>query len=836
MANTAWPQAGRTESSRPLPLELMVLASPQEARSILARLKNGEDFGALAKKYSIDATAPDGGHLGSVDPGNLRLELRDALRGVGPGQLTGVVPIPTGYAILKRLIEEPPGNVDRERALDVSGPLSVRVTHDSSGYQEMLLAIRHAIPADDPHWGADLKQVCEVREQAPRQAIAMLRERLQGQQRSLEAPDVQVYTQYTLGALLSATGQIDGALREWEEAYGLATSSGLTKTVQTLEEVLAVGYLRRASLDTTPTGPVSSSQLVPSHPGGTGTHAADVENAIQHLGNRLKTDPSDLESEWLLNLAWMEAGKYPASVPAQFRVPPSVFASGDDVGRFIDVAPSAGVNVRGMAGGVIVDDFEGTGLLDIVTSQIDDCAPLRLFHNNGDGTFTDRARQAGLENQVGGLNLIQADYNNDGCIDILVLRGGWEFPRRRSLLRNNCDGTFTDVTVAAGLQEPMRSSQSAVWVDIDNDGRLDLFIANENQPSQLFRNNGDGTFTDISRRAGIDQTAFSKAVVAADYDNDGYPDLFVSNYTGSNFLYHNNGDLTFSNAAASAGVEAPRMSFAAWFFDYDNDGWPDLFVTGYFISTDESVRSYLKLPRRGETLKLYRNLRNGKFQDVTAQVGLDRVFMPMGCNFGDVDNDGFLDFYMGMGDPSLSSLLPNTLFHNDGGKRFVDITTSAGVGAIAKGHGVAFADLGNNGNEDMFAVMGGPYAGAANTARLFANPGNHGNHWITLRLVGVKSNRSAIGARITVTVETAGDGTRRIVRTVGSGGSFGASPLQQHIGIGKAAGIENIEVWWPASKTRQNFAHVTPDQFLQIREFEAVPHKLARRSFHFHGE
>jgi hypothetical protein len=528
----------------------------------------------------------------------------------------------------------------------------------------------------------------------------------------------------------------------------------------------------------------------------------------------------------------MTAGSYPAAVPRQFLIPPSVFASSEDLGRFPDVAPGAGVAVHGAAGGVIIDDFENNGLLDIVTSQIDDCQPLRFFHNNGDGTFTDRAVQAGLADQTGGLNIIQADYNNDGCVDMLVLRGGWEFPRRRSLLRNNCDGTFTDVTAQSGLLEPLRSSQSAVWADIDNDGFLDLFIANENAPAQLFRNRGDGTFVDISHEAGVDQTAFSKAVVSADYDNDGYPDFYVSNFNGPDFLYHNNHNNTFTEVSRLAGVEqAPWASFAAWFFDYDNDGWPDLFVSDYYSSVEESVKSYMGLPRRGETVKVFKNMRDGTFRDVTSDVGLERVFMPMGCNFGDIDNDGFLDLYLGMGNPSYSSLLPNTLLHNQEGKRFVDITTSSGTGAISKGHGVAFADLGNNGDEDIFVVMGGPTVGDLNTSRLFANPGGHGNDWITLRLVGVKSNRSAIGARITVTVVDADRGRRQICRTVGSGGSFGASPLQQHIGLGRAARIENIEVWWPTSGTRQNFANVKPNQFLEIREFEAAPRKLSPPAF-----
>jgi FG-GAP-like repeat len=387
---------------------------------------------------------------------------------------------------------------------------------------------------------------------------------------------------------------------------------------------------------------------------------------------------------------------------------------------------------------LIVDDIENKGLLDIVTSDFGQCAPMHSFHNNGDGTFSDRTRQAGLSDQFGGLNRVQADYNNDGYIDILVLRGAWEFPQRNSPLRHNCDGTFTDVTTAAGLAEPAAQTQTAAWADIDNDGNLDLFVANEDHPEQLFRNRGDGTFEDISHKAGIDKTAYSKAVVATDYDNDGYVDFYVSNLNGNNFLFHNNHDGTFTDVAQQAGVTNPWQSFPAWFFDFDNDGWPDLFVSSYYVYVDESIRSYLGTPPNAETLKLYKNLGNGTFRDVTAEAGLDRVFMAMGSNFGDIDNDGYLDIYLGTGNPSYGSLLPDVLLHNKEGKFFTDVTASSGTGELHKGHGVVFADIDWEGDEDPLTEIGGAAPGDAHAFRLFENPGN-ANDWINLKLVGVKS-------------------------------------------------------------------------------------------------
>jgi tetratricopeptide (TPR) repeat protein len=834
------PRDGHGQDAHAVSVGIIVVGSADEAQKILDRLKQGADFARTAREHSIDPSSYGGGFLGRVDPDALRLELRDALGGLRPGQITGVVRIPAGYAILKVLqpaeggaAQKTPG---RAGTLAVSAPVSVRLTPVTSGYGEFLQSIRRSLPAD-PTWGEDLKATCDARTNAPARAAAAVRERLEQQGSSMDPLEL-AYTRYTLALLLASQGKSDESLLQAEEAYRGAMSSRSGKLAGheeqlagSLEEAIGGAYLHRATMAAHIDSPTDETRLFPSHPGAPNMRPADAEKAIEYLTKSLRRDPTNNEIQYLLNLAYMTQGTYPARVPKEFLIPPARFASSDDVGRFLDVAPAAGVNLLGTSGGAIADDFDNDGLLDLMTSQIDDCGPPQFFHNNGDGTFSNRTKQAGLSDQTGGLNIIQADYNNDGCVDFLILRGAWEYPRRRSLMRNNCDGTFTDVTAQSGLTEPIRSSQAAVWADINNDGLLDLFIANESSPSQLFLNKGDGTFVDIAHKAGVDKVAYSKGVVSADYDNDGYADFFVSNFNGPNFLYHNNGDLTFTEVAAKAGVQAPWMSFPAFFFDYDNDGLPDLFVASYYFSVEEVARGYMGLPRKGETLKLYKNKGDGTFQDVTETTGLDRVFMPMGSNFGDVDNDGFLDIYLGNGDPSFLSMVPNVLLHNQAGKRFTDISASSGTGALAKGHGVAFADFGNNGNDDILIVMGGPTVGDHYQTRLFRNPGNHGNDWITLHLVGVKSNRSAIGARIIVSVENAGGTRRSIYRTVGSGGSFGASPLQQHIGLGKSAKIASIEVLWPASKTRQKFVNVQPNQFLEIKEFEDTYTKLKRPSF-----
>jgi hypothetical protein len=252
------------------------------------------------------------------------------------------------------------------------------------------------------------------------------------------------------------------------------------------------------------------------------------------------------------------------------------------------------------------------------------------------------------------------------------------------------------------------------------------------------------------------------------------------------------------------------------------------------MSPQEVLRSQLGLSSNVETLKLYHNEGNGTFRDVTEEAKLDRVFDPMGSNFGDIDNDGYLDFYLGTGTPPYGDILPNAMFHNQGGKQFVDVTASTGTGELHKGHGVAFADLANSGYEDMVAEIGGAVPGDRHSIRLFENPGN-GNDWMTMRLVGVKSNRAAIGSRIKVTVEDENHERRFIYRTVGSGGSFGASPLQQHIGLGKNARIANLEIWWPASNTHQTFENVEKDQFIEVKEFEKNYTHLERRRVRLGG-
>jgi hypothetical protein len=550
------------------------------------------------------------------------------------------------------------------------------------------------------------------------------------------------------------------------------------------------------------------------------------------------TNPENaLAYRWLLNISYMTLGQYPDKVPQRWVIPPDTFKSDYDIGQFRDIAVTRGISEFGAAGGVIMEDFDNDGHLDLMISHMGIGDQLEYFHNNGDGTFTRMTEKAGLKGIVGGLNLIQADYNNDGCIDVLVLRGAWLHDKGQwppSLLRNNCNGTFTDVTAEAGLLY-FYPTHTAAWADVNNDGLLDLFVGHEidrahvawpaaTKNFELYINNGDGTFREVGAQSGIRLDGFVKGSTWGDYDNDGWQDLYVTTWGGGNHLFRNlgrdaGGIPKFVEVTAQAGVAEPLKSFTCWFFDYNNDGWPDIFVSGYSALLPNIVREYLgdKDRAKGERPRLYRNNKDGTFTDVSREVGLDQLLLTMGANFGDLDNDGWLDFYLGTGDPRLTSLVPNRMFRNNEGKTFQDVTTSGGFGHLQKGHGVAFGDIDNDGNQDVFEVMGGVYPNDKFWSVLYKNPG-HANHWIKLRLVGVKANRFAVGARIRIEI-TEADKHRAIYKDVNSGGSFGASSLRPHIGVGKATAIDLLEIRWPGSGLIQQFkGPITSDKVYEITE------------------
>ncbi|MDX1387983.1 MAG: CRTAC1 family protein, partial [Acidobacteriota bacterium] len=594
-----------------------------------------------------------------------------------------------------------------------------------------------------------------------------------------------------------------------------------------------VAYMRWAETENCVARHTAESCIVPIRAGGIHVHQEGSDRAIESFLEVLRlTPPQTVEhvaAKWLINLAYMTVGGYPDDVPEIARIPASVFSSDADFPRFTDIAPRLGINTFDLCGGAIADDFDGDGLLDLMTTTWDPAGQTRYFRNTGEASFVERTTEAGLDGIVGGLNLLQADHDNDGDLDVLILRGAWLGAAGRhpnSLLRNNGDGSFSDVTFASGLAEVSYPTQTAAWADYDLDGDLDLYIGNEATPkdpfpSQLFRNEGDGTFTDVAAAAGVENLRYAKSVTWGDYDNDRYPDLYVSNMREQNRLYHNNGDGTFSDVASESGVTRPLDSFPAWFWDYDNDGALDLLVNGYHQSFGPEriatvAAGYLGLPHGAELPRLYRGDGRGGFTDTARAANLTLPSMPMGANFGDLNNDGFLDFYLGTGYPAYDGLMPNVMYLNVNGTHFEDVTVAGGFGHLQKGHGVAFADLDEDGDQDVFEQIGGFFPGDGFGNALFENPG-FGNNWIKIRLVGVQSNSFGVGSRLRA--EIVENGKRRsIYRDVNSGGSFGANPLTQHLGLGRAERVEVLEVFWPASGTTQTFENIPARGAIEITE------------------
>lgn len=622
-----------------------------------------------------------------------------------------------------------------------------------------------------------------------------------------------------------------------------------------IQGFLAISYLRMGEQQNCIDHRGLDSCLLPIR--GSGVHRIQegTRSAIKEYTEILNRNPKDMTARWLLNIAYMSVGEYPEAIPQKWRLPEKIFKSEYDIKRFYDLSSQLGVRSTGLAGGAVLEDFDRDGYIDIMVSSSgldQDRDQLRYFHNNGDGTFSDHTERAGLMGVTGGSNMVQADFDNDGFPDVFIMRGGGLIgnlaQQPPSLLRNNGDGTFDDVTEKAGLLA-LHPAQTASWADYDNDGLLDLFVGVQSshvpyyelplyqdfpqpreQPCKLYHNNGDGTFTEVASQAGLALVAYVQGAVWGDYNNDGLPDLFVSRKYGPGLLYQNNGKnksgkTTFTKIAEME----PANSFVTWFWDYDNDGWQDIFVSGYSptaiaYSAGQVAADYLGLPFTAELPRLYRNNRNGSFTDVTRQAKLNKVLYAMSGNFGDLDNDGWPDFYLGTGGPDYRALIPNRMFRNVSGRVFQDVTTSGGFGHLQKGAAIAFGDVNNDGAQDIFAVMGGELPGDVFQRALFMNPGSQ-NHWITFRLEGVESNRSAIGARIKVSVETNGK-SRDIFATVSSGGSYGASTLQQEIGLGDATSIQSVEILWPRNGKKQIFKNLQTNQIVTIREGDPKLHPI----------
>ena len=633
-------------------------------------------------------------------------------------------------------------------------------------------------------------------------------------------------------------GRTDEAITLAEAAVQQMDNGGYNATAHDRGEMLhllAACYLRQGEQSNCLNNHTNESCILPFSPLAQHKDQQGSRKAISVLGRILTEDPGDLKALWMLNVAYMTLGEHPDQVPAQWLIPASAFGPKDGFPHFEEIAGKLGVDVDDGAGGACLEDFNGDGLLDIIASSWSLNEQVRLFLSNGDGSFRDHTAAAGLTGITGGLNMVHADYDNDGHMDVLILRGGWTTPldQPNSLLHNRGDGSFEDVTRAAGLFF-LNNTQNACWGDYDNDGQLDLFIGSESdkkvRPCSLFHNNGNGTFTDVAAAAGVNVEAYIKGSVWGDVNNDGLLDLYLSNISGRNLLFINQGTTgqglpTFKEVGEAAGVTLPTFGFPAWIFDYDNDGWLDIYAGAFPLDRRGSFAAdvaagYLGLPFKGEPPRLYRNKHDGTFEDVTKAAGLAQPLYAMGCNFGDLDNDGWLDFYLATGEPAFQSIIPNRMFHNDGHGHFTDVTAAGGFGELQKGHGVAWGDLDNDGDQDIYSTTGGAFEGDNYHNILFENPGM-GNHWTTLVLEGTASNRCAIGSRVRVTANTP-SGKRDIHIVVGTGGSFGSSSLRQEIGLGDATSIEQVEITWPATREKQVYTNVPMDRAVKLVEGRAA--------------
>jgi hypothetical protein len=501
-------------------------------------------------------------------------------------------------------------------------------------------------------------------------------------------------------------------------------------------------------------------------------------------------------------------------------------------------------SIETMTGGVAAFDYDNDGLLDLFFTNGAAIPSLektnagyanRLFHNNGDGTFTDVTAKAGLAGIGYSMGVAAGDYDNDGFVDLYVTG-----VNRNQLFHNNGDGTFTDVTAKAGVPGNVNGkkawSVTAGWLDYNNDGKLDLFVVNyldydvktasicsahkvvtfcspndfHGLPNILYKNNGDGTFTDVSVPSHIARYVNKGMGVAfADYDGDGFTDIFVSNDTFPNLLLHNNGDGTFTDQAMDAGVAYNEMGktvagMGADFRDLDNDGLPDIFHTAMF----------------GDSFPLYRNLGGNQFEDDTSAAGLTASTSRMtawGVGAYDFDNDGRKDLFTANAAILDNSeevehrpfKLPNSLYRNLGGMRFEDVSATAGPSfQRPEAHrGSAFGDFNNDGKIDIaVTVLNG-------SPEILLNRTQTKNHWIILNLMGVQDNHDGIGTKVKIT--TAHGSQYNVANT--AVGYNSSSDKRVHFGLGGDAVIDRIELSWPTG-VKQTLTNVKADEVLTIRE------------------
>jgi tetratricopeptide (TPR) repeat protein len=561
--------------------------------------------------------------------------------------------------------------------------------------------------------------------------------------------------------------------------------------------------------------PASNYYATAMHEAGTALYRAGrFESAVRAEVQSMDANPSDERPRSVMFQAAQKMGGYPPFVPQAHRMEMKAGYAKPAV-YFEDIAARMGLDKTSGGRGTAVFDYDNDGWLDIaITSAY---GGSNLYHNNGDGTFTDVSVSSGLDTATNTFAVVAGDYNNDGFTDLYITRSGF-YMGEGQLFRNNGDGTFTDVTEQAGLKNVWGPAFTASWVDYDGDGFLDLFVANNlgglferKTPNRLFHNNGNGTFTEVTAEAGLKTIWPTIGGAWGDYDNDGHMDLFLSNGLGRSQLFHNNGDGTFTDVSEKAGVAAMGFGSPAFWWDYDNDGWMDI---GQFIWSDHDDVIYTMRhgegPQGGQSMRVYHNNRDGTFTLVSRELGLTQCWGTMSGSFGDFNNDGYLDLALGNGSPKLDRLDPMVIFENDGVK-FRNTSFAAGLPYTGKSHGVNMADLFGDGRLSILVAAGGAYPGDLLTTSVYCPKSLPGNY-LNVRLAGVKSNRSAIGARVSLEA-----GGRKQFREVSGGSNFGCLPLEQHFGLAGILNVDAVEIRWP-SGLRQRFEGLPINSTLEFTE------------------
>jgi hypothetical protein len=442
--------------------------------------------------------------------------------------------------------------------------------------------------------------------------------------------------------------------------------------------------------------------------------------------------------------------------------------------QFTEVGPSAGVNDSGRGRGIAWGDYDNDGDIDLYVAQIGSAN--LLYRNNANGTFTEAGASAGVNDSGNGWRVVWGDYDNDGDLDLYLTNTGIN-----RLYRNNGDGTFAEIGASAGVDDT-GEGQGAAWADYDRDGDLDLYLAQAGGVDKFYQNNGNGSYADVRGTAGITDSGNGHGVAWGDYDNDGNLDLYVGNPGSPSLLHRNNGNGTFTEVGASAGVNSSQSAQSVAWADYDNDGDLDLYVAN-----------------DGSANLMYRN-GNGTFTDVAASAGVNDGGPGHDVAWGDYDNDGDLDIYLGNRDSA------NRLYQNNGNETFADIGATAGVNSTGPTLGLAWGDYDNDGDLDLYVARDG----SANL--LYKNNGNS-NRWLVVKLVGTASNKSAIGSRATAVTGA----TRQRRDVVGGAGHYSQPSLPVEFGFGNSTTVDSLIVRWPSGQV-QVLTNVATNQILTITE------------------